>query len=180
MDLALAEVDRLSGTRPSGIRLVDLCAGSGAIALAVKQERPHVSVRSLELSEHAVAWAAANRGGSASTSTSCEETPRNASSPNGKDGRHRHGQPAHIPAGSVPLDPEVRDHDPELALYGGSEDGLATPVAVARTAAGLLRSGGLLLMEHADSQGHSCLRRCAARVSGRASRTTRISLVVRA
>ena len=35
----------------------------------------------------------------------------------------------------VPLDPEVRDHDPELALYGGSEDGLAIPLAVARRAA---------------------------------------------
>ena len=32
--------------------------------------------------------------------------------------------PPYIPVGMVPLDPEVRDHDPELALYGGSEDGL--------------------------------------------------------
>ena len=55
----------------------------------------------------------------------------------------------------VPLDPEVRDHDPALALFGGSEDGLAIPLAVARRAAELLRPGGLLVMEHADSQGVS-------------------------
>ena len=61
--------------------------------------------------------------------------------------------PPYIPVGMVPLDPEVRDHDPELALYGGSEDGLAIPLAVARRAALLLRPGGLLVMEHADSQG---------------------------
>lgn len=156
VDLALAEVDRLSGTRPSGIRLVDLCAGSGAIALAVKQERPHVSVRSLELSEHAVAWAAANRErlGLDVDVVQGDATERVFPEWEGTVDIVT-VNPPYIPAGSVPLDPEVRDHDPELALYGGSEDGLATPVAVARTAAGLLRSGGLLLMEHADSQGHS-------------------------
>jgi release factor glutamine methyltransferase len=55
----------------------------------------------------------------------------------------------------VPVDPEVRDHDPELALYGGSDDGLAIPLAVAARAAVLLRQGGVLVMEHADSQGES-------------------------
>ena len=55
----------------------------------------------------------------------------------------------------MPVDPEVRDHDPEVALYGGSADGLAVPVAVAARAAVLLRPGGVLVMEHADSQGGS-------------------------
>ena len=70
--------------------------------------------------------------------------------------------PPYIPVGAVPVDPEVRDHDPEMALYGGSEDGLAIPLAVARTAAGLLRPGGLVLVEHADSQGESLPRRLRA------------------
>ena len=39
--------------------------------------------------------------------------------------------PPYIPVGMVPIDPEVREHDPDLALYGGSEDGLAIPLAVA-------------------------------------------------
>ena len=61
--------------------------------------------------------------------------------------------PPYIPVGAVPVDPEVRDHDPEVALYGGSADGLAVPLAVAARAAVLLRAGGVLVMEHADSQG---------------------------
>jgi len=63
--------------------------------------------------------------------------------------------PPYIPDGAVPLDPEVRDHDPELALYGSSADGLAVPLAMAARAASLLRDGGVLVMEHADSQGRS-------------------------
>jgi release factor glutamine methyltransferase len=57
--------------------------------------------------------------------------------------------------GSVPNDPEVRDHDPAVALYGGSSDGLRIPLEVAARAAVLLRAGGLLVMEHADLQGRS-------------------------
>jgi release factor glutamine methyltransferase len=63
--------------------------------------------------------------------------------------------PPYIPVGMVPLDPEVRDHDPEVALYGGSDDGLAIPLAVAARAADLLRPGGILVMEHADTQGET-------------------------
>ena len=37
----------------------------------------------------------------------------------------------------------------------GSADGLAVPSAVAARAAALLRDGGVLVMEHADSQGPS-------------------------
>lgn len=163
VDLALAEVDRLSESRPSGIRIVDLCSGSGAIALALKDERAHLSVRALELSAEAVAWARANRDRL------------------GLDVPITHGDatrlcfedwagtvdvvtvnPPYIPAGAVPVEPEVRDHDPEIALYGGSEDGLAIPLRVAGVAAGLLRPGGLMFMEHADSQGDSLPTRLAA------------------
>lgn len=61
--------------------------------------------------------------------------------------------PPYIPPGARPIDPEVRDHDPALALYGGGPDGLEVPRAVAALAARLLRDGGLLVMEHADVQG---------------------------
>ena len=70
--------------------------------------------------------------------------------------------PPYIPVGAVPVDPEVRDHDPEIALYGGSEDGLAIPLAVRAGRRGLLRPGGLVLVEHADSQGESLPRRMRA------------------
>jgi len=181
VDLALAELDRRLAT-PSrdskhcfdvertgravrsaskqcfdaGVRVVDLCTGSGAIALAVKDERPGVEVRALELSPDAVAWASANRD---RLGLDVEISQGDATQPCFDDWAGTVDvvtvNPPYIPNRAVPIDPEVRDHDPELALYGGSEDGLAIPVAVARTAAGLVRSGGLLLMEHADTQGAS-------------------------
>ena len=59
----------------------------------------------------------------------------------------------------------VRDHDPAIALYGRSADGLVLPRLVAARAAYLLRPGGVLVMEHADTQGEDLperLRRSAA------------------
>ena len=60
--------------------------------------------------------------------------------------------PPYIPDEAAPRDPEVREHDPPLALYGG-EDGLDVVRGVALSAAALLRPGGMLVIEHADTQG---------------------------
>lgn len=135
--------------------VVDLCSGSGAIALAVADEVPTATVHAVELGVQAHAWAARNVAQSGLTvdlrlgdaTTAFPEL----------DGQVDVvvANPPYIPVGMVPLDPEVRDHDPELALYGGSEDGLQVPLAVAARAATLLKPGGLLVMEHADSQGES-------------------------
>lgn len=135
--------------------VVDLCTGSGAIALAVADEVPAATVYAVELGEDAHAWAARNvadtglavdlRHGDATTAFPELDGQVDVVVAN----------PPYIPVGMVPLDPEVRDHDPELALYGGSEDGLRIPLAVAQRAAALLRPGGLLVMEHADSQGET-------------------------
>ena len=54
----------------------------------------------------------------------------------------------HIP------DPEVVDHDPEIALFAGA-DGLDVIRLVEQTATRLLRPGGLVVVEHSDRQGAS-------------------------
>lgn len=135
--------------------VVDLCTGSGAIALAVKDEAPPASVHAVEISPEAHAWAQANvaglglevdlRLGDALTSFEDLFAAVDIVTAN----------PPYIPSGMVPTDPEVREHDPSIALYGGSADGLALPRLVAARAASLLRPGGLLVIEHADSQGES-------------------------
>ena len=146
-----------------GLRVVDLCSGSGAIALSVKDEQPDVEVRGLELSPDAYAWAVANRD---RLGLDVALVNGDATEPCFEDWAGKVDvvtvNPPYIPLGAVPLDPEVRDHDPEVALYGGSDDGLAIPLRVVRVAAGLLRPGGLVLVEHADSQGKSLPRRMAA------------------
>lgn len=141
-----------AGARPV---VVDLCAGSGAIALAVKDEVSQARVLAVEVSDLAHVWAVANRDrlgldvevrlGDATVALDDLEGAVDVVVSN----------PPYIPDGAVPVDPEVRDHDPEVALYGGSADGLAIPLAVAARAERLLRPGGVLVMEHADSQGVS-------------------------
>lgn len=135
--------------------VVDLCTGSGAIALAVADEVPAATVHAVELGVEAHAWAERNvaESGLAVDLRQGDATTAFPELEGGVDVVV--SNPPYIPVGMVPLDPEVRDHDPELALYGGSEDGLAIPLAVAGRAAELLRPGGLLVMEHADSQGES-------------------------
>ncbi|QIM20294.1 peptide chain release factor N(5)-glutamine methyltransferase [Phycicoccus sp. HDW14] len=135
--------------------VVDLCTGSGAIALAVKDELPAATVHAVELSDLAHGWAVANRDrlgldvevllGDATTAFPELEGVVDVVVSN----------PPYIPDGARPLDPEVRDHDPEVALYGRSADGLGVPLAVAARAAVLLRDGGVLVMEHADTQGET-------------------------
>lgn len=61
--------------------------------------------------------------------------------------------PPYVPESEIPEQPEVRDHDPSLALYGGSPDGLLIPDRIIDRAARLLRPGGALVMEHDISQG---------------------------
>ena len=61
--------------------------------------------------------------------------------------------PPYIPEAQIPEQPEVRDHDPKAALYGGSADGTLIPERIVMRAAGLLRPGGVLVMEHDISQG---------------------------
>ena len=156
-------IDAASAIGP-GVLVVDLCTGSGVIALAVKDELPAARVLAVELSDLAHGWAVANRDrlgldvdvrlGDATTAFEDLEGEVDVVVSN----------PPYIPVGAVPVDPEVRDHDPAVALYGGSVDGLAIPLAVAARAAVLLSPGGVLVMEHADSQGASLPR--ALRATG--------------
>jgi release factor glutamine methyltransferase len=150
--LAISHLHTISQLRSV---VVDLCTGSGAIALAVKDEVPAAEVHGVELSGLAHAWAVRNRDdlgldvdirlGDATQAFPDLEGDVDVVVSN----------PPYIPVGAIPNDPEVRDHDPEVALYGGSTDGLRIPLEVAARAADLLRPGGLFVMEHADVQGDS-------------------------
>ena len=57
--------------------------------------------------------------------------------------------PPYVPDGAE-LEPEVVDHDPPHAVFGGP-DGMAVIPAVARLAGRLLRAGGLFAVEHDDT-----------------------------
>lgn len=131
--------------------IVDLCTGSGAIALALAQEVPRSRVHAVELDEAAHGWAAKNVEGSRVTlhhGDALSALPE-------LDGQVDLviSNPPYIPLTEWEyVAPEARDHDPELALFSG-EDGLSTIRGLERTAHRLLRPGGLVVVEHADTQG---------------------------
>lgn len=143
--------------------VVDLCTGSGAIAAAVASEVPGARVEAVELSPQAFAYAQ-----------------RNLSNQDGRfDGASGLGlvlgdarveleqllgtvdvlvsNPPYIPNTRVHADPEVQEHDPDAALYGGGADGMALPTQLVHRAAQLLRAGGELVMEHDESQEQAML-----------------------
>ena len=137
-------------------QVVDLCTGSGALGAAVLDELPAARVLAVEVDEAAAELAAQNlelagpgRGRVLRADLLGEVPELSAAGP--VDAVL--SNPPYIPAGAVPQDPEVREHDPHRALFGGGEDGLEVPRAVVAWAARLLRPGGMLVMEHADVQG---------------------------
>ena len=144
----------LSRLRPGAV-LVDLCAGSGAVALAVADEAPGVTVHAVELDEHALAWAQRNVEATGLPVTLHRGDVADPAVLAGLDGTVDlvTANPPYIPVGSS-VEREVAEHDPPAALWGGS-DGLAVVRAVERAAARLLRPGGLVGVEHADAQGES-------------------------
>lgn len=134
--------------------VVDLCCGAGGIALSVATEVSAAHVVAVDLSPEAVALTAANAASTGARDVRVEAGDvRDAVLPE-LEGRVDVvvSNPPYIPPDAVPVDPEVRDHDPDLALYGGGADGLDVPRAVVARAAALLAPGGLLVMEHAEVQ----------------------------
>lgn len=131
--------------------IVDLCTGSGAIALAMAQEVPRSRVHAVELSEDALRWTRKNAEGSRVT---VHQGDALSALPE-LDGQVDLviSNPPYIPLTEWEyVAPEARDHDPEMALFSG-EDGLDTIRGLERTAHRLLRPGGVVVIEHADTQG---------------------------
>jgi release factor glutamine methyltransferase len=131
--------------------VVDLCTGSGAIALAVAQEVPRSVVHAVELDERALGFALRNASGSR---VQLHHGDALAALPelNGTVDLVI-SNPPYIPLEEWEnVAPEARDHDPEMALFSG-QDGLDVIRGLSRTAYRLLRPGGLVVVEHADTQG---------------------------
>lgn len=153
-------------TQPPGERIaVDLCAGSGAIAISLGVESEGCRVYAVELSDDAIDWTRRNvevyapsmtaKGSSVEVihdDATLVADPGHALASLAGQVTVVVANPPYIPDAMIPREPEVRDHEPGMALYGGP-DGLDVIRGVLRTAAILLRPGGLLAIEHADVQG---------------------------
>jgi release factor glutamine methyltransferase len=151
-------IERARGAGPAPV-VVDLCSGSGVIALSVANEVPHAQVHAVELDPDAVRWLARNadaRRAAGDTGIGVHQD----------DARHALAEmdgtvdivvsnPPYVAEDELAgVDPEVRDHDPRQALVAGA-DGLDVIRHVVATASRLLRPDGWLIVEHSDRQGES-------------------------
>jgi release factor glutamine methyltransferase len=145
VELALELIDR-DGLRMEPLRILDIGTGTGAIALALLSELPNATAALTDISAAAMAIARANAERhnmiARCTFAVCDIA-------EGIDGPFDLivSNPPYIAHGDIAtLAPEVREHDPMLALDGG-DDGLEAYRAIARHAPRLLAAGGWLVVE---------------------------------
>ena len=139
--------------------VVDLCTGPGTIALALANEVPTARVHAVERDPGALQWARRNAderaaagdphvtlhlGDIADALSELDGTVDLVAS-----------NPPYVAQGERGLvEPEVKDHDPPMALWAGA-DGLDVIRLVEAAARRLLRPEGLVVVEHSDRQGRS-------------------------
>ena len=160
-------------------RVVDLCAGSGAIGLSVVSEVPGSQVWAVELSPNTAEWTNKNLAETAKRYPSIASNYQLeiADATSLATLAQLDGtidivitNPPYVPESDVPEQPEVRVWDPELALYGGSMDGTLIPERIIERAYRLLKPGGALVMEHDVTQGDRLV--AFARATGFAAAST--------
>lgn len=129
--------------------IVDLCTGSGALALALASQRPSARVIAVDDSVDALAYARRNVE---RTSIDLRHADVTAEGLLGDlDGQVDLlvANPPYIPSGSA-LEPEVVQHDPHHALFGGV-DGMVVIDRIVDHAVRLLRPNGRCAVEHDDT-----------------------------
>ena len=134
----------LDREKDPAISILDLCTGSGCIAVSTKKLGGYSHVAASDLSDKAIGLAMRN--------ASINDTEiRLIKSDLFKDIDGRFdvivSNPPYIPAEEIEtLSPEVRDHDPRMALDGG-EDGLDIYRRIVSECGDVLNAGGRLYME---------------------------------
>lgn len=152
VDLALTHL-------PEGGHLLDLGTGTGCIPIAILANRPDATGTASDLSADALAVAQDNaaRNGVADRLSFAQGSWFEALTALEGRGEERFdlivSNPPYIASAVVEtLAPEVRDHDPRLALDGGP-DGLAPYRIIAADSGGWLKPGGRVLLEIGYDQG---------------------------
>jgi release factor glutamine methyltransferase len=128
--------------------VVDLCAGSGALALSIAHEVPGARVYAVECSPAALPWLLRNAAATSVTVVAGDVSDPSLLGELAGQVDAVVSNPPYVPAGT-PVEPEVRA-DPADAVFAGA-DGLAVIPAVIARAAALLRPGGVFAIEHDET-----------------------------
>ncbi|MBV8965004.1 MAG: peptide chain release factor N(5)-glutamine methyltransferase, partial [Mycobacteriaceae bacterium] len=141
----------LAQNLPAESVIVDLCTGSGALAAALAYHEPAARVIGVDISADALAYAQRNTAGiGAAVELRCGDV-RDPLLFADLDGRVDLvvANPPYLPD-SAELEPEVAQHDPPQALFGGP-DGTSFIPAISLLAGRWLKPGGLIAIEHDDA-----------------------------
>lgn len=142
------------------MRVLDLCTGSGAIAVSIRHFVPQAEVTATDLSEEALKVARENAerltaGGIRFLQGDLFEAFSNLQAPGSELFNLIVSNPPYIPAKVIDgLMPDVKDFEPRLALDGGT-DGLDIYRRLIPQAAEHLAPGGVLLLEIGFDQGET-------------------------
>ncbi len=130
--------------------IVDLCTGSGALAVALAAARPRATVIAVDDSPNALDYARRNAEGTEVRLVEADVTAHGLLAEYDGAVDLIVANPPYIPDGAQ-LEPEVAQHDPRHALFGGP-DGTSVIGPIAAQAARLLRRGsGRIGVEHDES-----------------------------
>ncbi len=139
-------------------RVLDLCTGSGCIAVSIAKNCPKARLTALEISPAVADFARRNIEKHA-LGERVELLEGDLFQP--VDGREFDiivSNPPYVPDGEIAtLDPDVRLHEPELALRGGA-DGLDIVRRIVTVSAKYLSSTGALLLEISSEQAESVVK----------------------
>lgn len=154
----------LAQSLPADAVIVDLCTGSGALAVALATalaaERPDARVIAVDDDACALDYARRNASATRVRLVQADATDPGLLPELVGTVDLVVANPPYIPAGAQ-LEPEVGQHDPPHALYGGA-DGMAVIGPIAVRAADWLRAGGLLAVEHDDTTSQATVNIVAA------------------
>jgi release factor glutamine methyltransferase len=149
----ILDVAMLAFEPAQAFNVIDLGTGSGAILLAVLSERPGARGVGTDISSEALAVARENAANLDLDGRATFLRTEWAAGFGDTSFDLVVSNPPYIPSGDIPgLDPEVRDHDPLLALDGGP-DGLQAYRDLAPEIARILKPGGIFAVEIGWDQG---------------------------
>lgn len=135
---------------PAPVSVIDLGSGSGALALAIATEAANSRVIAVEKSDQALVWLKKNVEAIVEDLRIVHSDVKDAL-PGIKCDVVIANPPYIQDESDLPRD--VVEHEPAIALFGGV-DGMEVPREFIFASARLLKSGGLLAIEHNESQGN--------------------------
>jgi release factor glutamine methyltransferase len=139
--------------------VVDLCSGSGALAVAIAHEVTGARVVAVEWSSAALPWLRRNCAGTAIEIVAGDVTDPELLADRAGSVDVVLSNPPYVPAATA-VGPEVRA-DPAEAVFAGP-DGLTIIPGVIAQASRLLRQGGVLAIEHDETQNEAVVALLAA------------------